>query len=124
MFWYDNLNNSSMLFSILIGILAGIIKAVNHVIAERTIFKNSRISHWKEKFWLKSVSWRNKYNRPKIFQTMLVWTTDGWHLTNMLYMWLIVIGVLLGGSVINTLIFVTLLLLSGHYMYDYLTRKI
>ncbi len=64
-------------------------------------------SAFKGNYWNPIESWKNKYKPnsmiPKFFgsTTFLVWTTDGWHLFQMLFLTLMFLGIVLYHPVIE-----------------------
>ena len=87
-------------------VIAGVCKAVMDVLQFhfwKSIFNNSK---YKKYFWDPSVSWLNKYKDfeaqnqiPRYFgsTTFLVWTTDAWHLFQMINNLTLISGMLLIG---------------------------
>ena len=85
------------MFSLILIILAAICSSIMDTIANRAHFEKSIFSKLNQKYWLKTISWYNKYKGrdPKKgyrFKFPFAWVSnflDGWHLFKMIMILLI-----------------------------------
>jgi hypothetical protein len=71
-------------------LLSGVCKAITNTLDHH--FDNSPFDDFNPLFWNPRISWKNKYKNdmrtPKFWgsTTFLAWTTDAWHLLDMLHL--------------------------------------
>jgi len=93
------------MISAILLILAGIFNACMDTL--KTHYSTSIFSKWKNQDWVNpSLSWTNKW-KPKskigdlIMSTVLVWTTDFWHLCKHIMLTLIMAAIVFYSPMIN-----------------------
>ena len=120
-----------MIYILVILILVfGISKALCDI--SESGFYNSKLKNLDPQYWDKHKSWRNKWkggvaaNGEEYFgsSTFLVWTTDAWHLFNILsYLSMFMIGIL-AVSLSKNLLFLTVVFLLCFTTFELIYRYI